>query len=281
MLRVLAGLPLSVFHALGTALGWIVWSLSPRFRRLTRDNLAAAGYHDRGVLECSIAEAGKGALELVPLWFRPNAEVAAMMQVGEDGIVAIERARTAGKGIIFITPHLGCFEITAQWYAHECGPMTALFSPPKKGLMNYLIMSGRRKPNLRLAAPGIRGMRALIRALKAGEAVGILPDQVPGPGEGEWAQFFGRPAYTMTLVQRLAEATGARILVAYAQRLAAGSGYRGYAEDMPEAQPGEGPARHLNRVLEGVIRRCPEQYLWSYNRYKVPAGVAPPPAAGL
>jgi len=280
MLRIVAALPLRVFHLLGWVLGWLVWALSPRFRRLTRENLAAAGLNDPRLLRRSVGEAGKGALEILPLWFRPQAEVAAWLQVGDDIIALIERAQASGRGIIFITPHLGCFEITAQWYAHCRGPMTALFSPPKKGVMDYLIMAGREKPNLRLAAPGMRGMRALIRALKAGEAVGILPDQVPGAGEGEWAPFFSRPAYTMTLVQRLAESTGARIIVAFAERLPAGRGYRAFAQAMPEALPGESAASHLNRVLEDLIRRCPGQYLWSYNRYKVPAGVTPPQAGG-
>jgi len=280
MLRIVAALPLRAFHLLGWVLGWLVWALSPRFRRLTRENLAAAGLNDPRLLRRSVGEAGKGALEILPLWFRPQAEVAAWLQVGDDIIALIERAQASGRGIIFITPHLGCFEITAQWYAHCRGPMTALFSPPKKGVMDYLIMAGREKPNLRLAAPGMRGMRALIRALKAGEAVGILPDQVPGAGEGEWAPFFSRPAYTMTLVQRLAESTGARIIVAFAERLPAGRGYRAFAQAMPEALPGESAASHLNRVLEDLIRRCPGQYLWSYNRYKVPAGAAPPQAGG-
>jgi KDO2-lipid IV(A) lauroyltransferase len=116
-----------------------------------------------------------------------------------------------------------------------------------------------------------------LRALKAGEAVGILPDQTPGRGEGEWAEFFGRPAYTMTLVQRLAEATGAPIVLVWGERLPRGAGYRGHAEAMPPRLPGESAARHLNRALEGLIRRCPEQYLWSYNRYKRPPGVEAPP----
>jgi KDO2-lipid IV(A) lauroyltransferase len=154
--------------------------------------------------------------------------------------------------------------------------MTALFSPPKRAFVQRLIAGGREKPHLKLAPPNLSGIRAMMRALKAGEAVGILPDQVPGRGEGEWAPFFGRPAYTMTLVQRLAKATGAIMVVAYAERLPFGRGYRGVVELMPEREPGETASRHLNRALEELIRRCPGQYLWSYNRYKVPAGVEPP-----
>jgi KDO2-lipid IV(A) lauroyltransferase len=122
----------------------------------------------------------------------------------------------------------------------------------------------------------MRGVRAMLKALRRGEAIGILPDQVPGVGEGEWTEFFGRPAYTMTLVGRLAEQTGAPVLMCYSERLPAGRGYRFTIEPVLEARPSESPVRALNRSLEQIIRRCPEQYLWSYNRYKVPAGVRPP-----
>ncbi len=275
MLRLLAVLPLSFFHLLGAGLGRLVWLLSPRFRRITRENLASAGYDDARLLRRTVAEAGKGVLELIPVWFRPQAEAAALMREAQIGDV-MERARAQGKGIILVTPHLGCFEVTAQWYTHDYGPMTALFSPPKKSLVNMLMSAGRGKPRLKLAAPDMRGIRALYRALKRGEAVGILPDQTPGRGEGQWAEFFGRPAYTMTLVHRLAESTGAQIVLLYSERLPGGAGYKGYAQAMPPRLEGESPTRHLNRALEMLIRRCPEQYLWSYNRYKVPAGVEPP-----
>ncbi len=275
MLKTLAALPLPFFHVLGSALGWLVWLMSSRFRRISRENVATAGY-DRQVLHRSVAEAGKGVLELLPVWFRPQVQAAALMP-DLEGRELIEAARAAGQGILFVTPHLGCFEVTAQWYAQHYGPMTALYSPPKRSFVRSLVEAGRAKPQLKLALPDMRGIRQLFKALKSGEAVGILPDQAPGRGEGEWADFFGRPAYTMTLVRRLAESTGACVLLAYAERLPGGVGYRGHVQAMPVAEPGEAAARHLNRALETLIRRCPEQYLWSYNRYKVPAGVTPPP----
>jgi KDO2-lipid IV(A) lauroyltransferase len=228
------------------------------------------------VLRQSISETGKGVMELVPVWFRPQGQAAALM-LKLEGRELIEAAHATGQGIIFVTPHLGCFEVTAQWYAQHYGSMTALYSPPKRALVRSLVEAGRAKPQLKLALPDLRGIRLLFRALKSGEAVGILPDQAPGRGEGEWADFFGRPAYTMTLVQRLAESTGACVLLAYAERLPGGAGYLGHVQAMPVAEPAESPARHLNRALEMLIRRCPQQYLWSYNRYKVPAGVTPPP----
>jgi KDO2-lipid IV(A) lauroyltransferase len=121
-------------------------------------------------------------------------------------------------------------------------------------------------------------VRAMLKALKRGEAIGLLPDQVPGIGEGEWVEFFDRPAYTMTLVGRIAEQTGAAVLLCCAERLPRGRGYRFFAEPILAPRPPESAVRALNRSLERLIRRHPEQYLWGYNRYKVPAGVLPPDA---
>jgi Kdo2-lipid IVA lauroyltransferase/acyltransferase len=114
------------------------------------------------------------------------------------------------------------------------------------------------------------GVRAIFRALKEGQAVGLLPDQVPGEGEGDWAEFFGKPAYTMTLAARLAEREGVLSYLLFVRRLARGRGYALSARRLPAPLAGERPVRRLNRALEELVRECPGQYLWSYNRYKVP-----------
>ncbi len=269
-------LPLGLLHTAGVALGWLAYGVSPPVRQRLRGNLRQAGYDDPALLRAAVRETGKSLAELPAVWFRPQAEAAALMH-DVDGSDLLDAAHAAGKGIIFVTPHLGCFEVTAQWYTQHHGPMTALFTPPRKSALALIVMGGRGKENLKLAAPTFGGVRTLLRALHKGEAVGILPDQVPGRGEGEWADFFGRPAYTMSLVDRLAEVSGATVILAYAERLPHAAGYRGYVSLMPPREDGESAARHLNRALEDLIRRCPSQYLWSYNRYKTPGGVAPPP----
>jgi KDO2-lipid IV(A) lauroyltransferase len=137
------------------------------------------------------------------------------------------------------------------------------------------MLAGRDRPGLRIATPDLSGVRAMLRALKKGEAVGILPDQAPGVGQGEWTDFFGKPAYTMTLVDRLQRASGASVVLAYAERLPGGRGFALHLAAMPEAAAGERPAHRLNRAIEGLVRRCPAQYYWGYNRYKVPAGAEP------
>ncbi|TIE66881.1 hypothetical protein, partial [Legionella pneumophila] len=114
----------------------------------------------------------------------------------------VERALADGRGLIFLTPHLGCFEVLPQAYARE-HPVTSLFKPPRKASLRGWIETMRAGPNMQMAPADPRGVRMLVRALKRGEAVGILPDQTPTAGEGVWAPFFGKPAYTMTLVHRL------------------------------------------------------------------------------
>ena len=256
----------------------MVYLVSPRYRRCLSTNLRAAGFSEHALLRQAIAEAGKGLLELPAIWLRPHATVAAWV-VQVTGWELVEAALARRRGIIFLTPHLGCFEITAQYYAYRApadAPLTALYRPPKKKAVEPLMLAGRDRPNLRLASADLKGVRVLLRALKQGEAIGILPDQAPGVGEGEWAEFFGRPAYTMTLAGRLAEASGAQVILAYAERLPRGRGYHLHLAPMPATLAGELPARTLNRALEGLVRLCPAQYGWGYNRYKVPAGAQAP-----
>ncbi len=278
ILRLLARLPLKWLHRLGAVLGWAAYLLSGRYRRHLDANLAQAGIDDPRILRAAIGEAGKSVAELPAIWLRPRAEVAGWIRevLGRE---IYDEAAARGKGVVFLTPHLGCFDATAQFFSHVIGPITVLYRPARQPWLRPLMEAGRNRPNMRAATTDVKGVRMLLKALRAGEAIGMLPDQVPSRGEGEWAEFFGRPAYTMTLATRLAESTGAAIVLAYGERLPRGAGYRMHVARLPDALPGESPARRINRAMEGLIRECPEQYLWAYNRYKVPAGVAPPAAS--
>lgn len=267
LFRLLARLPLPLLHNLGALLGWMAYGLSPTYRRHLRANTAQAGCEP--IRATAVAEAGKTLLELPKLWLRPQDEVVGRV-VKVTGWDLVEAAWSAGRGILFLTPHLGCFEITAQYYAaHK--PITVLYRRPKQAWLVPILEAGR-GANLKLAPADMGGVRKLIKALKSGEAVGMLPDQAPGVGEGEWAPFFGRPAYTMTLAARLAQ-SGATVLFAYAERLHYGAGYH-LSFLAPEGDVVT-PAG-INREIERLVRLCPEQYLWGYNRYKKPSGAIEP-----
>ena len=270
LMRAVAALPLPLLHAAGAALGWLVYAASPTYRRHLRENLETAGFRDASIRRAAIAAAGKAMLELPAIWFRPRERTMRWLRRLE-GEELIDAARMAGKGIVFLTPHMGCFEFSAQ-VAAERLPITVLYRPPRQRFLQPLIERGRAQKNVHLAPASLKGVRELISALRRGESVGILPDQVPSAGEGEWADFFGRPAYTMTLAMRLAERADTVTLVAFAERLPRGAGYVIHVKPLPPREAGESPARWLNRALEAQIRECPGQYYWGYNRYKVPRG---------
>ena len=193
------------------------------------------------------------------------------------GWAHVEAAQQAGKGIVFLTPHLGCFEITAQ-YLSSFGDITVLYRAPKSAVAQELILTGRKRAHLHLAPADLSGVRSLIKALKRGEMVGMLPDQAPKTGEGAWLKFFGRYAYTMTLAARLTE-TGAASLLTWGERLPGGRGYRVHFQ--PPQNPLAGStvdrAQQINSEIELLIQQCPTQYLWGYNRYKRPGGAELPP----
>jgi len=277
VMRLLARVPLRALHALGALLGWSIYLGSPTYRRNLRRNMAQAGLSDRAPRRAAIASAGRMVAELPAIWMRPREQVMRLVRsFDEHGLIAAARAR--GQAIVFLTPHQGCFEITAQAIAERV-PITAMYRPPKLAFLARLTLEGRGKRNVRLAPTDRSGVREMLAALKRGESVGILPDQVPGEGEGEWADFFGRPAYTMTLAMKLARRPGTTALLVFGERLPRGAGYAVHIREMPEALPGEGDARRLNRALEVQLRECPGQYLWGYNRYKQPRGAPPPPEA--
>jgi KDO2-lipid IV(A) lauroyltransferase len=276
LLSLIARLPLCTLHAIGAALGWITYLMSPVYASRLRENVCQSGICPdetvrRKLVRAAVAEIGKGALEMAAIWFREEQAAAALI-VERNNWSLVEAARERGKGIIFLTPHLGCFEVTALYAALRM-PITVLYRPPHKRWLEPLMIAGRERAQAKVAPANTYGVRVLYRALRKGEAIGLLPDQAPGEGEGEWADFFGRPAYTMILVGRLAQATGATVVLAYAERLAKGRGYRLHLR--APAEPVTSAAA-MNRVIESLIRECPAQYLWSYNRYKVPAGVRPP-----
>lgn len=277
LFRLLGFLPLRLLHGLGALFGRAAYLASPTYRRHTRENLALA--YDpaaaAAILPSAVAHAGRGVLELPYLWTRPKAEVVGLVtQV--TGWELIEAAWQRGDGILFFTPHLGCFEITAQYYASRA-PITVLYRRPKQAWLQPLIESGRGSANFRLAPADLSGVRLLLKGLKRHEAVGMLPDQVPGTGEGQWAAFFGRPAYTMTLGARLSETERTTVLLAFAERLPGGRGYnlRFSAPTQDIGGSLEARTAAINRALEDLIRTCPQQYLWGYNRYKTPRGAKP------
>lgn len=269
LLWIIAALPLPIVHLLGTVLGWLVVGISPKTSRMMADNIRASGIStdpatQRKILRANIAESGKALLETFAIWKRSDRRVLSWVKQC-DGWDDVEAALAKGKGIIFLTPHLGCFEITSIYYAAH-HPIAILYRPPRQTWMMPMIAKGRTRGLARLAPANAKGVKELLVALKKGEAIGILPDQVPAQGEGEWAPFLGRPAYTMTLASKLAQKSGASVMMVFGERLALGRGY--HLRFIPLDDGCINTVAGLNQAVETQIRQCPQQYMWSYNRHK-------------
>lgn len=275
----LARLPLRLLHALGGPFGWAVYLLSRRYAARLRENLRGSGLarneaEYRALLHANIRESGKGVLELPWLWRRPLPQVVDSVRACH-GLAELDAARAGGQGVIILTPHLGCFEV-ASLYLGARMPLTIMYRPPRWESLDRLMHMGRARGQVQLVGADLGGVRQMFKTLKQGGVIGVLPDQAPGNGEGEWAPFFGRPAYTMTLIGRLVGISGASVFMCVGERRPHGEGYE--LHFLPLAfDPAASIPQQMNAALEQAIRRLPAQYLWSYNRYKVPRGANPPP----
>lgn len=270
----LSKLPLPLLHAGGWLLGWLSFLFSSRYRRRLLDNVRQGGF-SMGVALASVGEAGKMVAELPRLWLgRP-------VRVGWEGAAHIEAAQAHGMGVLYLTPHLGCFEITAQALAERFGehmPITVLYRPARQSWMRDLVANARNRPGLHTAPTTLAGVKQLIKALKSGQAVGLLPDQVPPAGQGVWAPFFDRDAYTMTLSARLVHSAKAQPVLIWGERLSWGRGFLVHVRPFdpthtaPMSTDASEAAQQINHAMEELVRECPQQYLWSYARYKKPVG---------
>ncbi|WP_047541462.1 lysophospholipid acyltransferase family protein [Methylotenera versatilis] len=260
-------LPLRVLHGLGFCLGTLLFYCMPQAKKRTITNikqsqLAKPPLEVKEIARKSFVELGKAIFETPMIWQKKEADILPLVKQ-VHGWEVVKDALQLGKGIIFLTPHLGCFEITSIYYGNR-HPITVLYRPPKLKWLERLILNGRKRTGVTLAEANASGVRKLMQALKRNEAIGILPDQIPAAGEGEWADFFGKPAYTMTLASKLAEKTGATVLMAFGERLVNGAGYDIHITRLESITT----TTLLNNAIEQQIALNPTQYLWRYDRYK-------------
>jgi KDO2-lipid IV(A) lauroyltransferase len=284
LFALLARWPLAVLHPLGSALGWLAYGLSPSYRRRLKAHANQAGLTVRQRWQ-AVGHAGKMVGELPRLWGRPR-DLPLGDTVQWRHPECVEQAIAEGRGILLLTPHLGCFEVTAQAYAEWFGaikPITALYRPAKQAWLAEMMKGARNRPGMLTSPATLSGVRNMLRALKKGETVGLLPDQVPPEGMGVWTPFFGRSAYTMTMAAKLVAQTGCAVVLLRGERLGwlarwrKGCDYIVHASRVsPEVErvlaggDAAQSAAAVNRLMEEMIMQAPEQYLWGYNRYKGP-----------
>lgn len=275
LFKLLSRLPLRTLQAIGRVGGLLVYALPGRYRERLQANARQAGYPDPAFARRAAAETGAMIMELPRIWLRTEE---CIKLIHDDHKELIADARAQGRPILFLTPHLGSFEISGRYGAigHK---FTVMFRPPRKQSLAPLMEAARAGSGITAVPANMKGVRAFLKALKSGETVGMLPDQVPREGDGVWAPFFGKQAYTVTLPGKLAVATRPLIIVSACERLPKGQGWRMHFIPVTDPVP-EDPVEQatlFNRVMEQMIRRFPEQYLWGYYRYKRPKTAPEPP----
>ena len=288
LLRLLGRLPLRWLHAIGAGVGWLLWLAPNPLRRKATQTLSFVitdfdAETRQRLLKSALLETGKAALELCRIW---NGDARSALDLVREvrGLALFEHELGSGRGVIVAAPHLGCWELLNFWLCSRTR-MAIAYRPPRQAALEPLLIRARGALAAeQVRAEGAAGVRTLFKRLCEGGVVGILPDQQPKAGEGEFAPFFGTPALTMVLLSRLAQRTGASVLFAFAERLPAGAGFRmhflsaadGIADpDLPTA------VAALNRGVEDCVRIAPEQYQWAYKRYSIrPPDETIKPSAG-
>jgi Kdo2-lipid IVA lauroyltransferase/acyltransferase len=275
IVRLLGRLPLRVLHALGAALGWIYWIHRGRTRLDAERTLALAmpqlsdEQRDR-LLRRTLDEIGKSILEICRVW--SGTATRALSLVREvRGVEIFDQALAAGRGVIVAAPHLGCWELL-NFYLCSRTPLAIVYRPLRQPELEPIVLKARAALDAELVRAGGPALRGLYKRLNSGGAVGILPDQQPREGDGEFAPFFGVPALTMILLSRLAQRTGATVVFSFAERLDDSRGFRVHFLAAPEgiADPDLSVAvAALNRGVENCVRLAPHQYQWHYKRYSI------------
>ncbi|MBU3583656.1 lysophospholipid acyltransferase family protein [Polynucleobacter sp. 15G-AUS-farblos] len=277
-LNVIAALPLTVAQVLGACLGILAYVGSKQYRGLFRPQYEAVVRSRNLPFKLWPAIRASGMLFSDSLWIWRNPEKAlALVEVQNWDLV--EAAISEGHGLVMLTPHLGGFEIIPRVLAQHF-PATILYRPSRQAWLNEVVEEGRAYPNMHFVPTNLHGVRQMTRALTRGEAIGILPDQVPSGGEGVWVPFFGRPAYTTPLPARLANRNNTPVVMFTAKRKVLGQGWLMQATRLsPLSEDATLGAAELNLAIENAVLVAPEQFIWSYNRYKHPAGAELPPKA--
>jgi len=274
LLRLVSFLPLRAAQFIGKWLGLLGWAMNGRSRKTTDTNIRIclpelSSAEQRQLSKESMAHTGMTAAEIPLMWEWPVEKCLGLIKETR-GLELVDEALASGKGLILLAPHIGNWELVGLLFSSRY-KMASLYSPPHiKEFEDYMIRV-RSRIGSELVRGDRRGLLRLMNILKEGGIAGILPDQSPRGKTNAYAPFFGMEVRTMTLVNKLMLKTGANVLVAFAERLPKGNGFRIIVE---EAAPGNGDAdpivaaTALNKSVEKVVRMAPAQYQWEYKRLR-------------
>lgn len=269
--KALARLPLNANQKVGAVIGSLL-NLGGETKRIVRLNLQQAYPQlDLNALDAltkqALQETAKTATELGIMWTWPPERMEALIQ-NVHGAALLADAQAAGRGVLVLAPHIGNWELLG-WYMGAHFPITSMYEPPYFRGIEAFMRQGRERSGAKLVPTNVRGVKALLDALRAGEVVGLLPDQTPENGF-VFADFYGRPARTMTLAQKLVQKANPVVVVGSAIRRADGSGFDLHFQPGPDLNvpDAETAALRLNKAVEACVALASAQYQWTYKRWR-------------
>ena len=272
--KALSYCPLWLLQCVGFVVGSVLWLVPNPSKTVSRANIARcfpqwSAQKQRQLLRRSLIETGKTAMEMAPMMFAHSSRLTRLVQ-GVEGEYLLKNALEEKNGVIVASPHLGMWEVIGQ-YCPRYAAMTILYRPPKMQSLENVMITAREQAGATLVPVGSRGVKGLLRTLSQGGIAGILPDQDPGMGTGVFVPFFGVSANSMTLLPRLAKKSSAAVIFAYAKRLPWGKGYQLHFMQADQAIYSKDPltaVAAMNAGVEKCVKKVPEQYQWSYQRFK-------------
>jgi KDO2-lipid IV(A) lauroyltransferase len=281
-LRLFGILPLRFSLAVGAALGSLLYRIPNRNLRLARRNIELCfpelePARQELLVRDSLRSMAQTFLELGWFWYQKPERIYGLIRK-IHGLDVFEQACEAGQGVLLAAPHLGCWELMGQYLPTRIETVI-LYKRPRDRGVEQVIVQGRERTGVKLIPADGKGVRQLFQAIRKGQLVGILPDQQPKAGQGQFAPFFGIEALTMVLLSKLAQKTDCKVLFGWAERLPGGAGYDFHFSAVA-TQISDPDLRvsvtALNQGVEQCVRQCPAQYQWGYKRFGIrPDGESP------
>ena len=265
-------IPLSVLRRAGSFFGAVVYIVAPKYRHKILNNVDRVGLPKSVGYESS-RHTGMLVAETGWLWGRSNEEIMQAVAFAPGVIEKFSSALDSGTSVVLMTPPVGGFEaipvaVFEAILKKRGKALSILYREPKSRIIRPFVKHSRTRPGMDPAPADLSGVRKIVRAMRAGGVLGCLPDQVPGRGEGVLAPFFGQPAFTMTFPMKMARQFNAVCIVMTSERVARGWTLDAQVLDYRAEGDALSDATVMNAMIERAVMKTPEQYLWSYNRYK-------------
>lgn len=282
LLGALGRLSLPANRRFARFVGWLFRTLPNRTHRVAERNVGAcfpdlSEAEQKALVDDTMRQIGYGFLELPLFWRQPQEDTFSLIRT-IHGNEYFQEAIAAGEGVLVIAPHLGAWELLCQWLTAQA-PSTFLYREPKDPGIAKIVTDSRERLGGELVRAGGPGVRRLFKALREGRMVGMMPDQQPKRGQGEFAPFFGHQALTMVLPSKFLQRTRVPAVLAYAERLPDARSFDLHLvpvdEALRSADLSESVAA-INRQVEALVRTIPAQYQWGYKRFSMRPEGEPP-----